>query len=205
MQEESPNKTRLSLQDYLSIGYAFLLIVGIFHETIYYRILGINILEYSSVLDVLISPVSLITGTLPLLLGIVFSVAIALAFVKLMPFYYNWLEKMKSFQTEKNKEKLKKMRTSIKSRSFFVSLIAFCILGVFVGFGFAGGEKMKKKINEEKMELTHELIFKDGKKQDVYMLGKNSLYVFYVTKENREVSITPIGENIKVIRKLKED
>ena len=37
------------------------------------------------------------------------------------------------------------------------------------------------------------------------MLGKNSLYVFYVTQGNGEVSISPIDGNIKVIKKLKKE
>ena len=119
-----------------------------------------------------------------------------------MPLYFKWLGKMKKFQTEKNKEKLEKMKKSINSKYTFVGMTAFCVLGIFVGFGSASGERTKKKITKEKIAVTHQLIFKDGEKQDVYMLGKNSLYVFYVTQEEREVSITPIEEHIKVIRKL---
>jgi len=54
----SSKNNNIAIQDYLSIGYVFMLILGIFHETIYYKFLGVNILEYSSVLDVLISPIS---------------------------------------------------------------------------------------------------------------------------------------------------
>ncbi len=205
MDKESLKKTQLSLQDYSSIGYVFLLIVGIFYETIYYRFLGINILEYSSVLDVLISPISLIAGRLTLMLGIVFSFVLSIAYIKIMPIYFNWLGKTKKYQTEKHQEKLKKIKTSFNSKYLFIGMAGFYILLTFLGFGVASGEKTKKKIEQEKIELTHQLVFKDGEHQNVHMLGKNSLYVFYVTQEKREVSITPIGENIKVIRKLKED
>ena len=33
------------------------------------------------------------------------------------------------------------------------------------------------------------------------MLGKNSLYVFYVLKDDKEVIISPIEGNIKMIKK----
>jgi len=36
------------------------------------------------------------------------------------------------------------------------------------------------------------------------MLGKSSLYVFYITKGKGEVYISPIDGNIKIIKKLKK-
>jgi len=37
------------------------------------------------------------------------------------------------------------------------------------------------------------------------MLGKNSLYIFFVTKNEKEVKIAPIDGNIKLITNLKEE
>ena len=42
------DESKYGIQDYLSIGYVFLLVLGVLHETIYYKFLGVNILEYSS-------------------------------------------------------------------------------------------------------------------------------------------------------------
>ncbi len=58
---ENTNKV-LVLQDYLSIGYLFILVLGVVQETIYYKFLGVNILDYSSILDVLIRPIAVILG-----------------------------------------------------------------------------------------------------------------------------------------------
>ena len=46
------------LQDYLSFGYLYLLLLGIVSESIYYGLLGVSVLSYSDVLDVLLSPLT---------------------------------------------------------------------------------------------------------------------------------------------------
>ncbi|WP_299887857.1 hypothetical protein [uncultured Lacinutrix sp.] len=201
---EEKNKSSYGIQDYLSIGYVFLLILGIFHETIYYNFLGINILEYSSILDVLISPVSVISGTLSLGVGFIVCIILGIAYAKLMPLYYKWLGKKEKYKSGKKKEKLDKMNMAFKSSSFIIFIIALYIFGLFIGFGVGRGGKTKEKLAKETIELTHQLVFEDGEKQEVKMLGKNSLYVFYVTQKEREVAIAPIDGNIKVIKKLKE-
>ena len=53
--EELANKERnqISIQDYLSLGYIYLVVAGILFDATFYGILGINIIHYSSILDVL--------------------------------------------------------------------------------------------------------------------------------------------------------
>ena len=200
-------ESELGIQDYLSIGYVFLLILGVLHETIYYKFLGINILEYSSILDVLISPVSVITGDLKLLIGLMISVILAIGYAKLLPNYYTWLSKKKKYQSGKKKEKLDKALNTFKtgSKQLIIVMIALYVIGGFVGFGVGRGGKTKKKIENNEIELTHQLTFDDGKIENIKMLGKNSLYIFFVTKNEKEVKIAPIDGNIKLITNLKEE
>ena len=202
--EVKKNK-RLGIQDSLSVGYVILLILGIFHETIYYKFLGVNILEYSSVLDVLISPVSVISGNLVLGVAVIVCAFFAFLYMKLLPKYYKWLGKKTKYQSGKNKEKLEKISGQVNSRGFYVTMTIIFVFSMFIGLGVGRGSKIKDKINKPNIELTHELIFEDDDIQKVHMLGKNSLYVFYVTQGNTEISISPIEGNIKVIKKLKKD
>lgn len=197
-------ESEFGIQDYLSIGYVFLLILGVLHETIYYKFLGINILEYSSILDVLISPVSVIAGDLKLLLGIVICIILAVGYAKVLPKYYAWLSKKKKYQSGKKKEKLEKNLHAFKtgSKQLVFVMIALYIIGGFVGFGIGRGGKTKNKIENGEIKITHELTFEDGENLKVNMLGKNSLYVFYVKENKRDVLISPIDGNIKVIRKI---
>lgn len=55
---------------YLPLGYLYLVILGIFRETITFYQLGVNYLSYASVMDVLLSPVAAITED-PLISGTV--------------------------------------------------------------------------------------------------------------------------------------
>ena len=204
-QTTKATQSGLAIQDMLSLGYVILLILGVFHETIYYKFVGINILEYSSILDVLISPVSVISGNLILGVVVIFCVLFALLYAKLLPKYYKWLGKKPKYQTGKKKEKLDKVSKQITSKNFLVTLVIIYIFSMFVGLGIGRGMKIKERIEKGDIRLTHEIIFQDGDAEKVKVLGKNSLYVFYVTKENLDVAIAPIEGNIKIIRKLNEE
>ena len=50
------------VQNLLPLGYLFLILLGIAKESIFYYQLGINIVRYSSIMDILISPVAAITS-----------------------------------------------------------------------------------------------------------------------------------------------
>ena len=76
------------------------------------------------------------------------------------------------------------------------------IFSVFIGMGFGRGMKAKRNLKKDKITYTHELVFEDNKKQNIKMLGKNSLYVFYQTEAKANVSISPIDGNIRTINKL---
>ena len=71
--------------------------------------------------------------------------------------------------------------------------------------GIGRGGRTKDKIKNNEKEVTHQLIFEDGKIENIKMLGKNSLYVFFVTKNEKEVKIAPIDGNIKLITNLKKN
>jgi len=126
--------------------------------------------------------------------------AIGIGYAKLLPIYYNWLGKRKNYQTGKKKEKLDKAMAKINSKNFAVFIIAGYIFSMFIWLGIVRGMKTTELISENDIEHSHELIFEDGESQKVKMLGKNSLYVFYISKEKPVVSISPIDGNIKVIK-----
>jgi hypothetical protein len=62
-----------NLQTYLPLGYLYLVILGIIKESIHFFQLGINILKYSTLMDVLLSPIAdLMSHPLIFVLFIVF-------------------------------------------------------------------------------------------------------------------------------------
>lgn len=202
---EKPKESKYNLQDYLSLGYVYLLVLGVFNQTIYYKFLNINILDYSSILDVLISPISIITGDLKIAIALVFAVLFGLLYKIILPRYYKWLVKKEKYKSGKNKEKIEKSLAGVKSNNFTIFIVGLMVFSVFIGLGSGRGSKMKKKINNGEIELTHEIVFQDNTSKKVNIIGKNSLNVFYVLKGNKEITIIPIEGNIKSIEKLKKE
>jgi len=200
-------ESKLAIQDYLSLGYVFLLVLGVLHQAIYYKYLGVNILEYSSILDVLLSPVSVLTGDSKLLIGMVICLVLASVYARLLPKYYTWLSKKKKYQSGKSKERIEKSLKAFKEGSgqLVVVMMILFVVGGYVGFGFGKGSRTKEKIENGEIELSHQITFEDLETINVKMLGKNSLYVFYITKSDKEVSIAPIDGNIKLIKKIGEN
>jgi hypothetical protein len=209
--KENASKTKkaskLEIQDYLSLGYVFLLILGVLHQTIYYKYLGVNILEYASILDVLLSPVSVLTSDSKLLIGMSICLVLASLYARFLPKYYIWLSKKKRYQSGKRKERIEKSLKTFQAGSGQLVLVMMMlfVIGGYVGFGFGKGSRTKAKIENGEIELSHQITFEDQETIHVKMLGKNSLYVFYITDNGKEVSIAPIDGNIKLIKKIGEN
>src|SRR4051812_31400852 len=60
------------IQKLLPLGYLFLVIMGILKESFFYYQLGINILKYSAIMDILISPIAEFTSNPIILMAILF-------------------------------------------------------------------------------------------------------------------------------------
>ena len=65
---------KLNLQDVFYIGYLYLIILGIVSDAIFYGIFGVSYLNYTTILDALISPISLLINNwkISLFLGLMF-------------------------------------------------------------------------------------------------------------------------------------
>ncbi|WP_282019221.1 hypothetical protein [Salegentibacter mishustinae] len=188
------------IQGFLSVGYIYLVVMGILNETLYYNQIGIEILNYSSILDVLISPISKLTSSILRL--IIFIVIIFLAFklpnILAKNRNKNWFKKVSKLDVELTERQVKS--SLLKTFMFIVSLGLF---GFYVGSGFAGGFKMSEKIEKEEIEYNDQIKFINGDESNVEIVGTNSFYIFYLEKENKTVQITPISGIIKSIEKNK--
>ncbi|QHC84396.1 hypothetical protein AS589_06150 [Empedobacter brevis] len=95
------------LQRLLPFGYIYLVIMGIIKESIFYYQLDINILKFSSIMDILISPIAEITAHPFLLLFFIVLVLLLYFFKK-----YSLNHPEKKFI--KNITRLKKQKTYLK-------------------------------------------------------------------------------------------
>ncbi|AWK06091.1 hypothetical protein HYN56_18405 [Flavobacterium crocinum] len=188
------------LEKLLPFGYLFLILMGILKDSIYYYQFGINILRYSTIMDVLISPIAEFTSN-PIILG-----AIITLFV--LHFYLpRYLAKNKDKQFVKRSFELKSTDelSEAETKSYYngiaiKSLVIF-LLSFFLGYGLAGGYFGTKKLKENRLEYSYKLDFNEGESKNVFLIGNNSLYYFYFVKGDKKVKITPLAsiKNIELI------
>lgn len=184
-----------SIQDYLSLGYIYLLLLGITSDSVYFNLIGINILEYSTVVDVLLSPIIYLTKSL------IFPVVI-LVIPVLSYFFMQFQDKKAKEKSAHQKEKEKKMTIKMSLTSKVLLFSAFTIFSAYLGYGLGGGQKMKDRLQSGDFSMTHQLTFTDGEILKVRLVDHNSLYVFYVIENGKTVTVAPIDSNIKKIEEL---
>lgn len=182
-----------SVQELLSLGYVFLVLLGIISDVIYYSFLDVEILAYSTILDVLISPINIIARDLR-----VFAIfaGTVLAFYVLMNTFIPFLNKrFGSSPGASAPEKEPKKKRELSPIIF----IAIMIFSLYFGYGLGRGRKTMERIERGEISWSHELVFQDGDRDTVYLLGNNSSYLFYVPRETYQITISPIGDTVKKI------
>ncbi|MGV0925293.1 hypothetical protein [Empedobacter tilapiae] len=183
------------IQRLLPFGYIYLVIMGIIKESIFYYQLDINILKFSSIMDILISPIAEITAHPFLLIFFILLIFLLYGFKqyslkhpekKFIKKYY----KIKETENITNEEFTKKINQNLIG-FFFVMLICF-----FLGFGIGGGNFLSKRIKNGDLKFEkygQTLTFNSGEKKEIYLINTNSLYYFYVVKGQKTVEISSIG------------
>ena len=194
---------KITLQEYFYIGYIYLIVLGIISDAVYYGIFGVAYLNYTSILDALFSPISLLTDNW--ILSIILSIAVVLMYlyvVKLMPKIYQKLRVKKWYAKIYNIEKWDKVYKKLENKSEMLKMmmVMFFITFVTMRTGMAIG--MKKKLAEKDAKANFRLFFKDNTILDVKRIGQNSSYFFYIIPGEKEITITPIADNLKQIKRI---
>jgi hypothetical protein len=188
------------LEKLLPFGYLFLIVMGILKDSIYYYQFGINILRYSTIMDVLISPIAEFTSN-PIILG-------AIIILFLVHFYLpSFLAKNKDLAFVKRSFELKSTdalspeETKSYYNSIAIKSLILFLLSFFLGYGMAGGYFTKKKLKENKLEYSYQMDFNEDESKNVFVIGNNSLYYFYFVKGDKKVKITPLAaiKNIELV------
>ena len=182
-----------TIQDYLSLGYIYLLVLGIASDSIYYGMLGINILSYSSILDVLLSPVVHLTSS-P-----VFPIVIILM-PTLLYFYLKWIDKkIAKSNREGNTKYLSPLLKNYSMQMVWIVFSGWIIFSAFIGFGFGGGAKMKTILESNNFSTPNIITFQNNESVNVRILGNNSGYIFYAEKGSGNVIVAPLPGNVRKI------
>jgi hypothetical protein len=180
----------LGFQEYLSIGYLYLLVMGLFTDVIYYNYLDINILNYSTFLDVLMAPLQLLTGNIIL--------PSTLAFCWLGSYVV-----VRYLDRNFKKSRLSDPHAPFPYERLFM-MAALMTLGFFTGVSLGMGTKSKELITSGKLEMREKIVFSNDKEIKVRIIGQNSVYIFYVPENSKEIVISPIADNVFQVKKLKK-
>ena len=86
-----------------------------------------------------------------------------------------------------------------------IFVMALLIFSMFIGFSMGSGPRMMERLETNDFKLTHVLTFEGNVSKNVKIIGQNSNYVFYVQKGDKEVTISPIFQNIISFKKITEN
>ena len=205
--EQSDNKepSKRGIQDYLSLGYLYLVVVGITLDAIFYGILGINIIHYSSILDVLLSPIAFFTSSikiLPMIGGMILLLYGIGRFNK----RYHEKNRTKEWYIKKydvadwDKRYAKKESVDAMFNNFGIFFLT-----MFVTYSTLRGYNLKNKITNKEFKLNKRITFQNDSIVEVKFIGMNSQYVFYLLETDSIITASPIQGSIKGIRDLASD
>lgn len=189
------------LQNLLPLGYLYLVILGILKESVFFYQLGISILKYSSIMDILISPIADITSEPVIFLSIVFIVSFTYFYVKFLAKNRDkpWIKKFLLFNSwfqqrqEMTDEQLKKFIDNQMRLTIVLGIAGFFIFG-----GWGQGDKVRQLILNDKLRYNTRIYFNTGQTEEVYLIDSNSAYYFFVAKGSKDIQIAPINAVNKV-------
>lgn len=191
------------IQTLLPLGYLYLILLGLLKETILFYPLGINILKYSSITDILISPVSDMISS-PILILMVLSVVVLFFLIQVLFITYSHTSLVQKIlrsyrmNPDLDKRELRKVMIPV-----FAMLVGFELLALFVGLGIGQGQKIKKRMDTQTLKQNYTLTTGSGETAQIYLIDINSIYYFYVKKGEKQIKIAPVGSigHLEVINK----
>ena len=193
------------IQNLLPLGYLYLVVMGILKESIMFYQIGIPILKYSSIMDILISPIATMTShyIIIIFMVVLFGFFISLPHILMKYSTKKWIQK--AFKLDAAKNALEPE----ERKNYFIYLsikqLAVMLLSFFLGFGYADGDITHKRIISNTIKINCIIHFNSGENEEVSLINTNSAYYFYVSKNNSNVKIAPIGsvKNIELIKRKK--
>lgn len=185
------------------MGYLYLLLLGLLSDTIYYRFFGLDILNYTTFQDVLLSPVAVIAQTPWVIIMPLLSIGLFywLRFRWSPTFHQKYREK-NWYRTLNNVEKLDRKYANSESRTTMTFASMGMFLLFFLGMGIGKGQALSEKIARRDIASDYKVTFHDEEVVEAKLIGQNSQYIFYVTNEDKTIRIVPIVQNIKWLQKI---
>ncbi|MCK7592929.1 hypothetical protein [Pseudomarimonas salicorniae] len=189
----SARSTTPAVSELLALGYVYLLILGIANQSLFYGLLGVNFLAWSDALDVLISPIALLTERPGRLAVLVLLVAL------LYP-YTMWIQRLarKRRLAQGGEQALRKDTPLVNA---WLAYSACVLVFGYIGFAAGSGSEVRKRLAEGKAEVDHRIEFQDGSVIEAELVGKNTGFLFYFIPGETELSIVPLADNVRRVQR----
>lgn len=189
------------LQTLLPLGYFYLIVLGILKDGVFFYMLGINFIKFSSITDVLMSPIADLTRYPVLLIAVVGINYVLFLYnrFQVRNSHKNWVRSSmiyKNFWTKNENATEQDFKNHIKNQ--FLNSLLMMIACFFLGGGIGFDITARDRIENNKMKFNHKITYDSGKSAEVYMIDSNSVYYFFVEKGQKNISISPTGSIEKV-------
>lgn len=178
----------------LTMGYLYLLVLGIANQSLFYGLLGVNFLAWSDVLDVLISPIALLTGHPGRLTVIVLLVALLYPYTK-------WIRALAHKRRPVGGDERMQKEEAPLLNAWLVYSACVLVFG-YIGFAAGGGLELRERLAEGDARVSHRVDFRDGRSFEVELVGKNTGFLFYFVPGDTELSIVPLADNVQRVQRL---
>ena len=106
-------------------------------------------------------------------------------------------------QREKRQREWDKKYDALEKNKNNIEGLMFIFFLLFVSMRTGMGIGMKQKYESKEIIPDYTLIFKDNSRLDVRKVGQNSAYFFYFIPGEKEITATPISDNLKQIKVLR--
>ena len=180
------------IQKLLPLGYLFLVVLGILKDSFFYYQLGINILKYSTIMDILMSPIAEFTSNPVILIAILTLFILHFYMTSLLLKYGNVKFVRKALELEST-EGLSISETRNYFTSVAIKSLAIVLSSFFLGYGLAGGYFTSNKIKNNKLKYNYTLNYNSGESEQINLINTNSLYYFYISKGSKKIKIAPLS------------
>lgn len=187
------------LLQYLPLAYLFLVILGILKESLFYFHLNVSIMNYTSIVDVIMSPIAELTSNISVIIGCFSYILLTYIFITFVKKNNDkkWNYK---FTGDKN---MSEYTESVKNEKYvilFINYLAFGFIGYFIAFGYMNGKKVADSMANNTLQYEDQLYMNSGVEKKCHILGLNSQYYFIVNKTN-QIEIVPLGSVSSLINK----
>jgi hypothetical protein len=184
----------LAVQDYITLGYLYLVLLGVLNIIIYYSSLNINIFDYIAITDILLAPINMLFLDYQ-------ATAMTIIVIGIITYLSKFVFMAVNIILENMANKINKPIRKIAYQPLLVFIVLFSHKFLVLSVEMANYVSTKVKNITYKLNTT--LTFADNSQKDVYVMATTSLYIFYVEKGEAVVTITPISGNIKSVKEIK--